>query len=96
MKLRTISSARLGNQVLEQPFPWGYASVRQMFKRLCEASDVECRGFHCPRHTTATEMLARGVAIQAVSALLGHANVAATDRIYNHATALSFTAYLDA
>jgi integrase len=93
--LRTATTARLAGKVQERPFPWDYATARQMFRRLCEVSGVEYRGFHCLRHTKATELLARGVPIQAVGALLGHANVATTDRIYNHATALNFARYID-
>jgi integrase len=93
--LRTVTTARLAEKVQERPFPWDYATARQMFKRLCEVSGVQYRGFHCLRHTKATEMLARGVPIQAVSALLGHANIATTDRIYNHATALTYSQYLE-
>jgi integrase len=77
------------------PFPWSYSSVVKMLDRHCERVGIECRGFHRFRHTKATELLGKGVPIQAVSALLGHASVATTDRIYNHATALNYAAYLD-
>lgn len=79
----------------EYPFPWTYTSVFRMFGRYCEGLGVEPRGFHCLRHTKATNLLAKGVPLQAVSALLGHANVATTDRIYNHANALAYSQYID-
>lgn len=79
----------------EYPFPWTYTCVHRMFKRYCEDLGVEARGFHCLRHTRATNLLAKGVPLQAVSALLGHANVATTDRIYNHANALAYSQYID-
>jgi integrase len=88
--LRASSTARLADKVLERPFPWDYATARQMFKRLCEVAGVEYRGFHCLRHTKATQLLSQGVPIAAVSSLLGHASVATTDRIYSHAHALDY------
>lgn len=77
------------------PFPWRYSSAEQTFKLYCKRIGVEPRGFHCLRHTKATNLLARGVPIQAVSSLLGHASVSTTDRIYNHANALSYSRYID-
>lgn len=95
-QLRTeeVTRFRTGNP-LEQPFPWSYTSVDKMLARHCRRVGVENRGFHNFRHTKATEMLGRGVPIQAVSSLLGHASVATTDRIYNHATSLNFAHYID-
>lgn len=75
------------------PFPWAYSCALAIFGRYCKRLGVQSRGFHCFRHTRATTMLARGVPIQAVAALLGHASVATTDRIYNHTTALTFAEY---
>ena len=75
------------------PFPWTYAPAQIRFKRHCRRVGVPYRGFHNLRHTRATELLMRGVPIQAVSALLGHASVATTDALYNHATALSYARY---
>lgn len=77
------------------PFPWTYTTAHRALRVYCEALGVENRGFHCFRHTKATNMLAKGVPIQAVSSLLGHASVATTDRIYNHSTALSYSQYVD-
>lgn len=76
-------------------FPWLYAAGQEQLRRVCAIARVPYRGFHVFRHTKATRMLARGVPIQAVSALLGHASVQTTDRIYNHATALSYVNYVD-
>ncbi|MGZ4518860.1 MAG: tyrosine-type recombinase/integrase [Mycobacteriaceae bacterium] len=75
------------------PFPWTYTCAHRMFVRYCARVGVESRGFHCFRHTRATTMLAKGVPLQAVSALLGHANVATTDRVYNHTNALTYAEY---
>lgn len=92
---RTDGSRQFSRSVLEYPFPWRYATAERMFRRYCLAIGVESRGFHCLRHTKATNLLAKGVPLQAVSALLGHANVATTDRIYNHANALAYSQYID-
>ncbi len=90
-----LDHGRLHGDPETHVFPWTYSSVIKMFRRHCELVGVEDRGFHCFRHSKATEMLARGVPIQAVSSLLGHASVQTTDRIYNHATALSYAHYVD-
>lgn len=80
----------------EYVFPWAQEkTVRRMLERHCGRVDVPYLGFHCFRHTRATEMLARGVPMHAVSALLGHASVRTTDRVYNHTTALTFAGYLE-
>ncbi|MDQ1449885.1 MAG: integrase [Actinomycetota bacterium] len=79
----------------EYVFPWTYQTVYDRFDDFCERAGLPNRGFHCFRHTKATEMLARGVPIQAVSALLGHSSIATTDRRYNHCDALTFAHYTD-
>lgn len=77
------------------PFPWSYNCAAKMLARHCKVTGVQNRGFHNFRHTKATSLLAKGVPIQAVSALLGHSNVATTDRIYSHVSALDFARYVD-
>lgn len=79
----------------DYPFPWSYASASERFVRFCRTLGIEYRGFHNLRHTVITERLARGVPIQAVSALAGHSSVRTTDRRYNHTTALSYAKYLE-
>lgn len=95
-QLRAEPQRRFTRSVADYPFPWSYTCADKMLRAHCERIGVTSRGFHCFRHTKATEMLARGVPIQAVSAILGHANVATTDRIYHHATALNYAGYLEA
>lgn len=77
------------------PFPWTYSCAKGMFQRLCAKTGVEYRGFHNLRHTRATNWLAKGVPIHAVSTLLGHSSVATTEKVYSHVTALSFARYVD-
>jgi integrase len=93
-KLRSERGERL-HGVDVKPFPWSYKGVEHHLKKLCAASGVECQGFHLLRHTRATMLLAKGVPIAGVSSLLGHANVATTDRVYSHVNALDFTRYID-
>lgn len=94
-QLRNEPLRRFGRSPAEYPFPWTYNCAEKMLRHHCEMLGVPHRGFHCFRHTKATELLAKGVPIQAVSRLLGHANSATTDRIYHHATALNYAQYVD-
>jgi integrase len=94
------SLKRKGHQKLKRdlsryPFPFTYQTAEARLRRLSGVAGITHRGYHCFRHTKATEMLARGVPIQAVSALLGHANVVTTDRLYHHATTLDYARYVD-
>jgi integrase len=86
---------RFARSPLEHPFPWGYGPASERFKRHCALVGVEYRGFHTMRHTRATEMLAKGVPVHAVSSLLGHSSPAVTARTYDHTTSLTHAHYLD-
>jgi integrase/recombinase XerC len=77
------------------PFPSDYKTIQYHLHGLCEAAEIPYRAFHVLRHTRATVLIGRGVPIAAVSSLLGHGNVATTDRIYSHVNALDFTRYID-
>lgn len=55
--------------------------------RLTERSGVGRRRMHAARHTTATLMLDRGVPLELVSAVLGHAGLAITADVYARPTA---------
>jgi integrase len=79
----------------KHPFPWGYTTAQGRFERFCERTGLPNRGFHCFRHTVITERLARGVPLQAVSRLAGHSSVAVTDDRYNHASALSYSRFVE-
>jgi len=78
------------------PFPWTYTAVWKHFERHCRAIGVESRSFHCFRHTFITNMLAKGVPLQAVSMLAGHSNTQTTFNRYHHASTLAYAGYLDA
>jgi integrase len=93
--LQTRGYAKIKRDRAEFPFPYTYEAATQRLRVLCNATGVTYRGYHCFRHTKATQLLAKGVPIQAVSGLLGHANVTTTDRYYNHATTLNYARYID-
>jgi integrase len=94
--LQANGNAKIKRDRSEFPFPYTYEAATGRLHMLCKATGVTYRGFHCFRHTKATQLLARGVPIQAVSGLLGHANVTTTDRYYHHATTLNYARYIDA
>lgn len=86
---------RFNREPAVYPYPWTYNCVIKMFKRHCAMLGIEARGLHRFRHTLATDLLARGVPLQAVSSIIGHSNLATTDRLYHHATTLDYAHYLD-
>lgn len=92
---RAYKNQAFGNDPATYVFPWSYQSANKRFRRYCKVLGVPDRGFHNFRHTRATALLVKGVPIHAVSALIGHANVSTTDRIYNHANALAYASYLE-
>jgi integrase len=87
--------AKMKRSIAEFPFPYTYEAALQHLNQLCKAVGVQPLGFHAFRHAKATELLARGVPMQAVSGLLGHANVVTTDRYYHHATTLQYAKWLE-
>lgn len=93
--LKTDQGSRFARDPAAVPFPWSYSCADKMFRRHCAKVGVECRGFHRFRHTLATDMITRGVPLQAVSALLGHSNIGTTDRLYNHARTLDYAHFLE-
>lgn len=76
------------------PFPWSYSTVHARFGRFCERTGLPNKGFHNFRHSYVTHQLINGVPLQAVSALVGHANVGITQQRYSHLNALQFQKYV--
>lgn len=60
------------------------ASFHQWWKRCVTAAGVEYRKPHTTRHTYATEWRRRGLQIDDVGFLLGHADLKTTHRVYVH------------
>jgi integrase len=94
-RLKARGNPLFSRDIKVYPFPYSYVTAVNRLKCVCDIANVKDRGYHCFRHTKATAMLARGVPLQAVSALLGHANVSTTDRLYHHATTLDYASYLE-
>jgi integrase/recombinase XerD len=63
--------------------PLAYPSVYDLVCRIRERTGIPF-GPHIFRHTYATELLRRGVAIEVVAHLLGHASIATTGDAYAH------------
>jgi integrase/recombinase XerD len=63
--------------------PLGYRSVYDLVTRLRERTGIEF-GLHTFRHTYATGLLRRGVPVEVVQRLLGHASIATTSDTYAH------------
>jgi len=63
--------------------PMTYPSVYDLVCRIRERTGITF-GPHSFRHTYATELLRRGVAVEVVAHLLGHASIATTSDAYAH------------
>ena len=63
--------------------PLTYASVYELVCRIRERTGIMF-GPHTFRHSYATELLRRGVAVEVVAHLLGHASIATTGDAYAH------------
>ena len=63
--------------------PLTYPSVYDLVCRIREHTGISF-GPHTFRHTYATELLRRGVAVEVVAKLLGHASIATTSDAYAH------------
>lgn len=60
--------------------------VAYWMRSACGAAEIEDVTFHTLRHSAATAMLAGGVPLFTVGAVLGHKSVASTKRYAHHAT----------
>jgi len=70
-----------------QPYghPWRYAAVYDLVLRLRERTGIDFEP-HQYRHTYATWLLRRGVGMESVKELLGHASITTTIDTYGHLT----------
>ena len=64
--------------------PIDSTDFRRAWKRLLNRSGVEYKRFHCLRHTFASILFSQGASLKAVQKILGHSNLATTERIYVH------------
>jgi integrase len=58
--------------------------IRKVFQPILKAADLPAIRFHDLRHSHASNLLALGHSLKAVSQRLGHANVELTLRVYAH------------
>jgi site-specific recombinase XerD len=63
--------------------PMSYPSVDRLVRRLRRRTGIEFTP-HQFRHSYATDLLRRGVAVEVVQHLLGHASVSTTVDTYSH------------
>ena len=63
--------------------PMSYPSVDRLVRRLRARTGIEFSP-HQFRHSYATELLRRGVAVEVVQHLLGHASISTTVDTYGH------------
>jgi len=61
---------------------WSQLLVRAGIEHRCRACASSVRRFHASRHTAATLLLEAGVALEVVSAILGHSCIGVTANIY--------------
>lgn len=93
-KLKAESTRATKRSKDEFLFCWTDHAARETFIRLCTRLGVPYKRVHGTRHTWATNKLAAGVPLHAVSKLLGHKSTAITERVYDHSTAMDFYRYL--
>ena len=65
--------------------PLSYTAVSDLFDRLRRNTGIAVTP-HMFRHTYATGLLRKGVKVETVSKLLGHASVTTTIETYSHLT----------
>lgn len=58
--------------------------LRDVYNRILDKAEVRHLKFHCMRHTYATVMIEKGVAVKTVSEILGHSCVEITMNLYCH------------
>jgi integrase len=94
-ELEAALKAHIERTELALPTAWLFAAAggqptdassfrRRVWKPLLKRAGVRFKTFHATRHTAATTMLKRGIPLQVVSRILGHANVGVTDTTYSH------------
>jgi integrase/recombinase XerD len=85
----------LGGEYVHRDKPAGDGAFHRWWVNLCDTAGVRYRNPHVCRHTYATTLLRRGVSMQAVSRLLGHASISTTVDIYAHLVVDDLAAEID-
>jgi integrase len=76
--------------------PLSDGGMQKWWKRAMESSGVEYRNLHTTRHTFATLLRRRGLAVDDVSDLLRHADPRTTRRVYVHLNAIDIRRRMEA
>ena len=79
----TLADANRGNR-RSRNAPFSDSTVGVRAQRVWRAAGLEPLGMHEARHTFASSLLAAGVALKVVSALMGHTTIAVTADLYGH------------
>jgi integrase len=61
-------------------------NTSKLFKALCRKAKIGDWHLHELRHTAATLLLSRGIPLEQVSKILGHASIRITSDVYGHLT----------
>lgn len=64
--------------------PMGESSIKKWWRKCVEETDVRYRKMHTTRHTYATRMRNRGLELEEIQLLLGHASIQTTSDMYVH------------
>ena len=59
-------------------------SIEDTMKRICNRADLEYYGIHSLRHTFASRCFQKGIPVEVVSKILGHASPTITAKVYIH------------
>lgn len=77
VKSKYIFSSELGNF-------FNPRSIEDTMKRVCARAGIEYYGLHSLRHTFASRCFQKGIPVEIVSKILGHASPAITTKVYIH------------
>lgn len=77
-----------GGSVVQRDKPIGEASFHRWWVKSLERAGVDYRNPHTARHTYATMLRRRGLGLDDISELLGHASVSTTASVYVHTRAV--------
>ena len=77
VKSKYVFSSEIGNF-------FNPRSIEDTMKRVCMRAGIEYYGLHSLRHTFASRCFQKGIAVEIVSKILGHASPTITAKVYIH------------
>jgi integrase len=63
---------------------WGKGTTKKPMRRACRKAKIKSLGFHQLRHSFATRLLTRGVAMKIAAQQMGHADTRMLEKHYGH------------